>query len=159
MQLQEAVVKEIDKPLADGHIHRVEQINDEVFIQPVLVSVKRDKSVRIALDVRSLNNAIQKKKYQMPNMENLLEQVAGIVNSKEDGIVRFTSLDMLYAYGQTELHPETASHCYLQIIGERATYAFKTGFFGMTIKPSESQKFMGNICTLFRIHSHLLTES
>ena len=151
MQLQDAVEKQIDKPLADGHIPRVEKINDEVFIQPVLVTVKRDKSVKIALEVRSLNNAIQTKKYQMPNSENLLEQIAGIVNSKEDGIVRVTSLDMLYAYRQTALHPETASHCYPQIIGGRATYAFKTGFFGMKTMSPEFQKIMDNICTKFRL--------
>ena len=63
LQLQESVEQEIHKLFADGHIQRVEKINDEVFIQPVVITVKRDKSVKIALDSRSLNNAIQKEKY------------------------------------------------------------------------------------------------
>ena len=105
LQLQKAVEQEIDKLLADGHIQRVERINDEIFIQPVVITVKRDKSSKIALDARSLNNAIQKQKYQMSNLENLMEQVADKINSKDDGTVKFTSLQMLYAYGQTELHP------------------------------------------------------
>ena len=83
----------------------------------------------------------------MPNLENLKEQVAEIINSKDNETVRFTSLDMLYAYGQTELHPETAKHCNFQIIGGTAigTYAFKTGFFGLTIMPPEFQKIMDEI--------------
>ena len=49
-----------------------------------------------------------------------MAQVAEIINSKDDGTFIFTSLDILYAYGQTELHPETARHCNLQIFGGRA---------------------------------------
>ena len=66
----------------------------------------------------------------MPNLESLKEQVAEQINSKDDETVQFTSLDMLYAYGHTELHPETAKHCNFQIIAGKATrtYAFKTGF-------------------------------
>ena len=53
----------------------------------------------------------------MPNLDNLMEQVAEIINDEKEEEVRFTSLDMMYAYGQTELHPETARHCSFQIIG------------------------------------------
>ena len=106
LQLQEAVDQEIDKLLADGHMQRVERIKDEVFIQPVVITVTRDKSLKIALDAKSLNNAIQKAKYQMPNLENLTEQVAEIINSKGEGTVKFTSLDKLYAYGQTRKQPD-----------------------------------------------------
>ena len=96
-----------------------------MFIQPIVITVKRDKTVKIALDARQLNNAIQKDKYQMPNLDNLMEQVAEIINSTNEGDIRFTSLDMQYAYGQTELHTGTAN---FQIIEGKATgtYTFKT---------------------------------
>ena len=48
LQLQEAVEQEIDELLADGHIQRVERFNDKVFIQPVVITVKRDKSVKMS---------------------------------------------------------------------------------------------------------------
>ena len=48
MQLQEAVEEEINKLLEEGHIRRVAQISDEVFVQPVAVTVKKDKTVKIA---------------------------------------------------------------------------------------------------------------
>ena len=147
LQLQAAVEKEIDKLLEEGHIKRVDKISDEVFIQPVVVTVKKDKTAKIALDARSLNNAILKEKYQMPNLDNLMEQIAEIINNDAEGEVLFTSLDMLYAYGQTELHPTTARHCNFQIIGGRATgtYVFNTGCYGLTIMPPEFQKIMDTV--------------
>ena len=41
--------------------------------QPAVITVQRDKTVEVALDARQLDNAIQKVKYQMPNLENLME--------------------------------------------------------------------------------------
>ena len=47
-----------------------------------------------------------------------MEQLADITNGTDEGEVRFTSLVMKYAYGQPELHPETAEHCNFQIVCE-----------------------------------------
>ena len=117
---------EIKSLLAAGHIKRVDKITDEMFIQPVVFTVKKDRSVKIALDARSLNNDILKNKYQIPNLESKMEKVAEIVSNNNEGEVFFTSLDMQYAYGQTILHHETAKHCSFQIVGGESTgtYAF-----------------------------------
>ena len=93
------------------------KITDEMFIQLVVITVKKDRSVKIALAARSVNNAISKNKYQMPDLENLMDKIAEIKNGKEEGEVFFTSFDMLHAYGQTVLHPNTAKHCNFQNIG------------------------------------------
>ena len=135
LQLQTAVEAEIANLIKESHIRRIDNINinDEVFIQLTVITVKRDKRVKVALDARQLNNAIKNDKYQMPNLDNLMEQVAEIINSTNEGSVRFTSLDMQYAYGQTELHSDTAKHCNFQIIGGKGTrtYTFNTGFYGL----------------------------
>ena len=54
---------------------------------------------------------------------------------------------MMYAYGQTGLHPETARHCNFQIIGGRATgtYALVTGYYGLTAMPPEFQKMIDKL--------------
>ena len=52
----------------------------------------------------------------MPNLVNLLENIAQIVNADHESERMFSSLDMLYAYGQTFLHPDTAKHCDFQIV-------------------------------------------
>ena len=76
LQLQEAVGAEIDSLLKEGHIRMIEKINNEVFIQPVVITVKKDKTVKIALDARSLNDAISMDKNQKLNLDNLIELVA-----------------------------------------------------------------------------------
>ena len=76
-----------------------------------------------------------------------MEQVAEIMNSEKKGAVRFTSLNMMYAYSQTKLHPETARHCNFQNIGGRATgtYAYNTESYGLTIMTPEFKKIMDNL--------------
>ena len=138
---------EIKSLLEAGHIRRVDKIYDEMIIQPVVFTVKKDRSVQIALDARSLNNAILKSNHQMPNLGNLMENTAEIVNEDKEGEVMFSSLDKLYPYGQTLLHPDTAKHCNFQILGGESagTYAFNTGYYGLTIMPPEFQTIMDNI--------------
>ena len=87
----------------------------------------------------------------MPNLEHLVDLVAEQLDNKENGRALYTSLDMRYAYGQVPLDEETSKHCNFQIIGGKATgtYRFVTGFYGLTIMPTEFQKAMdqelGNI--------------
>ena len=110
----------------------------------MVITVKKDKSVKIALDARAMNNEIVKDKYQMPNLEHLVDLVAEQLDNKEQEKAFYTSLDMRYAYGQVPLDEETAKHCNFQIIGGKATgtYRFITGFYGLTIMPTEFQKAM-----------------
>ena len=39
---------------------RIEKCSDEYFIRPVVITVKKEKSVKIALDSKKLNDAIHK---------------------------------------------------------------------------------------------------
>ena len=144
IQLQEAVQAEVERLLEEGHIEKFNEVTDKQFIQPVVITVKKDKSVKIALDARAMNNEIVKDKYQMPNLEHLVDLVAEQLDNKEQGKAFYTSLDMRYAYGQVPLDEETAKHRNFQIIGGKATgtYRFITGFYGLTIMPTEFQEAM-----------------
>ena len=128
--------------LNKGHIERVTEVTDKEFIQPIVITVKRDKSVKIALDARALNNEIVKDKYQMPNSEHLVNMVAEKLDTENKRIAWYTSLDMQYAYGQVPLDKETAKHCNFQIVGGKATGTYITGFYGLTVMPTEFQKAM-----------------
>ena len=70
IQLQNAVDAEIKQLLKDGHLEKINEIEDDVFIQPTVITVKKDRSVKIALDARALHQAIDKDKDQMPNLDN-----------------------------------------------------------------------------------------
>ena len=141
IQLQKALDEEIGRLLKEGHIERINEIKDNVFIQPTVITVKKDRSVKIALDSRALNQAIEKDKYQMPNLENLLDMVAEKLDT-EKGEAWFSFIDMTYAYGQVPLHLLTAKHCNFQIIGGefKRTYRSVTGFYGLSVMPTEGQK-------------------
>ena len=68
------------------------------FTQPVVITVKKDRSVKIALNARAFNNSIAKDKYQMPNLDNLMD----MITEKTDGNevqVWYSSVDMKSAYG------------------------------------------------------------
>ena len=62
IQLQNQVDKEIDKLLKKGHIKKVDKIQDDVFIQPTVITAKKDNYVKNALDGRALNQSIAKDK-------------------------------------------------------------------------------------------------
>ena len=86
VQLQDAVQKEIERLLNEGHIEKVTEVTKKEFIQPIVITVKRDKSVKIALDARALNNGIVKDKYQMTNLEHLVDMVAEQLDTENKGI-------------------------------------------------------------------------
>ena len=116
-----------------------------------MITVKKDRSVKIALDARALNQAIDEDKYQMPNLDNLLDMVAERLDN-ENGEAFYSSVDMTYAYGQVLLHPLTAKHCNFQFIGGESTgtYRFVTGFSGLTVMPTDFQKVMDLLLARFR---------
>ena len=151
IQMQKAVDSEIKRLLKEGHIERVDEIKDDVIDQPTVITVKKDQSVKIALDDRALNKAIDKNKYQMPDLGNLIEMIAERLDiSNRD--VWYSSVDLTYAYGQLPLHAQTAEHCNFQVIGDESTglYPFVTSFIGLTAMPTEFQKVMNNLLVRFR---------
>ena len=84
IQLQNAVDEEIGRLLKEGHIEKINEIKDNVIIQPTVITVKQVRSVKIALDARALNQAIDKDKYQMPTLETLLDMVAEKLDTKKE---------------------------------------------------------------------------
>ena len=71
-----------------------------MFIQPTVITVKKEKSAKIALDARALSESVAKDKYQMPNLDNLIDLIAEKLVEKKTGEAWYLSVDMTYAYGQ-----------------------------------------------------------
>ena len=63
LHLLERVEKELENLIEDKQIKRLVKCSDKYFISPVVITVKKDKSVNIALDSKELNDAIHKNKY------------------------------------------------------------------------------------------------
>ena len=144
LHLLERVEQELEKLIEDKQIKRLEKCSDEYFISPVVITVKKDKSVKIALDSKELNDAIHKNKYQMQSTDHLIDAVANYVSerSTEQATFYFSKIDLKYAYSQIPLDPQLQKHCNFNIVGGKATgtYRFLNGFYGLTDMPATIQK-------------------
>ena len=148
IHLQPKVKIELEKLLNEGHIEKLNNCSDQFFISPIVITVKKDKSIKIALDSKILNKAIHKNKYQMPNIDSLIQTISQTLSTAPQETAYFTTLDLQYAYSQLKLHSDTARHCNFNIVSGdmTGTYRFKTGFYGLTDMPAEFQKAID--CTL-----------
>ena len=109
----------------------------------MVITVKRDTTITLAMDSKVIKKAIHKNKYQMQNMDCLMDNIAkSISESSHESEVLFSTIDLRYAYSQIPLDEATAKHCSFNIIGGRATgtYRFITGFYGLTDVLAEFQK-------------------
>ena len=59
-KLQEAVMEEISRMMATKKIVKVDEIKEDVYIHPTVITVKKDRSVRIAIDTRKMNDSMIK---------------------------------------------------------------------------------------------------
>ena len=87
------------------------------FVSPVVITVKSDKSVKIALDSRKLNDSCTRMRPHMPNMEELLNQNSMEITRDRTVQLFMSKIDLDYAYGQMKLSEETSRQCVLALTG------------------------------------------
>ena len=144
LHLIEKVEHELQKLIEDNQIIHLEKCPDDLFISPVVITVKKDKSIKIALDSKELNKAIHKSKYQMQSIDHLTDSLAMQIasNKKKEGPWWFCKIDLKYSYSQIPLDNSISEHCNFNILGGKATgtYQFINGFYGLTDMPTTFQK-------------------
>ena len=69
IHLQPKVKIEHEKLLNEGQIEKLTNCSDQFFISLIVITVKKDQSIKIALDSKILNKTIHKNNYQMPNID------------------------------------------------------------------------------------------
>ena len=99
--------------IKSGHLERLETIEEDCFVSPVVNTVKKDKTLKIALDARKLTDRCVKKRRHMPNMKELLNQMSAEPSRNHYDQKWITVIDLLldYAYGHMKLAPETSKQC------------------------------------------------
>ena len=140
--LQEDVKNQLNRPIESGHLERLETNEEDCFVWPVVITVKKDKSVKIALDARKLNDSCIKKRPHMPNMDELLNQISAELSKNDTDPIWISVIDLDYAYGQMKLAPDTSKHCNFAITGEKINgyYRFRKGFYGPADIPTIFQE-------------------
>ena len=147
IHVQKAVEEEIKKLTEEGHITKIEQLDEDTFVSPAVIAVKSDGSVKIAMDAIQLNKQIVKKKSQMPNLQELLDRISVKINKIPELKLYITVIDLKYAFGQIRLHEETSRHCVIAIVGGKVTghYRFNKGFYGLADIPVIFQEKLDKI--------------
>ena len=103
INLLKKVSDELKKLSDQGHIEKLRECSDKNFISPIAITVTKDKSVKLARDFKVLNKAIHKNKFQMPNIDSLIDSISEHINDSNPGDnVYFSTIDLKYAYSQLQ---------------------------------------------------------
>ena len=116
IQIQEKVGEEIKRLIKEGYIVKLNKCTSKFFVAPVVITAKKDGSVKIAMDARLMNAQIFKNQYQMPNLLEQLDVAAQTINSSLPSEVLFTSLDLKFAFSQLQLSDSVRNHCNCNIV-------------------------------------------
>ena len=137
---------ELEKLIEKGHLEEADKTTENCFVSPAVITIKKDKSVKIALDSRKLNESCIKRKATMPNMEEPISKIIAKI-TKSNGEVWMSKIDLDYAYGQAKLSTEASRHCVFSIIGGDFTghYRFKKGLYGLSDIPTVFQEHMDKV--------------
>ena len=136
---QQSVEREIEKLMKQSHIEEANITDESCFVSAAVITVKNDKSVKIALDSQKLNEKTVKRKAQMPNMEELFSKIS---RKKADGPadeIWVSKIDLEYAYGQLL---EARDLCIFAVTCGKFTgyYRFLKGFHGLADIPTIFQE-------------------
>ena len=129
----------INQLLRDGHIKKLSRCSEDCFIFPIVITAKRDGSIKLALNSKLLNKQIFRNRYQMPYLFELIDNVAVTISGHNEDKIWFSSIDLKYANSQIPLSKKASNQCNFRIVGGDVIdpYRFKTGFYGLGDMPNE----------------------
>ena len=131
------------KNIEDKQKKKLHKCSAELFIYTVVIAVKKDKTVKIALDSKKLNDAIHKNKFQLQSIGQLIDSVAVNISKKNiAGQFWFSKIDLKCAYSQIPLDDNITKHFNFNILSGKATGTcrFINGFFRLTYMLAIFQK-------------------
>ena len=93
IHLQNQVAEEIKRLIKNEYLERATEITEDCFVSPADITVKKDKSIKIALDSRKLNEATIKKstnaEHGRANIQNITEDNGRTRRGNMDNKTRF----------------------------------------------------------------------
>ena len=110
--------KEIQKLVKQGHIEKANNIDENCFVCPAVITVKKDKSMKIPLDSPKLNEITVKRKAQKPKMEELISRMSRKIADGPADEIWISKFDLDYAYGQLQLSREARNLCLFAVTGK-----------------------------------------
>ena len=122
---------DLGRLIKSGHLERLETIEEDCFVSPVVLTVRKDKTVKIALDARKLNESCVKRP-DMPNMKELLNQLSTELSRNDHDPIWISVINLDFAYLKMKLAQETSKHCNFAVAGENMNGYYRPlkGFYG-----------------------------
>ncbi|XP_043211322.1 uncharacterized protein K02A2.6-like [Amphibalanus amphitrite] len=110
----------------------IEPVDASPWISPIVVSRRRNGKLRLCVDLREVNKAVEASGHPLPDMQDMLEQL--------QGATIFSSLDMKSAYHQLDLHPDSRS--LTTFITHQGLMRYRRCPYGLKSLPQAFQKVM-----------------
>ena len=102
--------------MTEGQITKLDKCTSDCFKAPIVITVKKNDSIKLAMVAKPINRQLFKNKYQMPNVDELIDRLSQIVTENKEGTLCFTVLDLKYAYSQLKLAADTDKQCYFNFV-------------------------------------------
>lgn len=131
--LEKAVDDRINEMLQSDVIEKVNQPSE--WVSPVVVVPKQSGEIRLCVDMRRANQAVQRENHPLPTIETFLPHIG-------TGKL-FSKLDVRDAFHQLELAEE--SRFITTFITKRGLFRYKRLMFGINCAPEIFQKTMEHI--------------
>ena len=82
--------------LDEKQITKLNSFCDKNFISPIVIAVKRDKTVNLDLDSKILYKLIHRNKYQVRNNDNLIDKIQkNLKTNATKETAYFSTLDLM----------------------------------------------------------------
>ena len=148
--LRDRVDSVIQEMLAEGIIEPQPVDEPAPWVSAPCLVPKPDGSIRITLDARNINKALEANNTPIPHMEE--------IKSKLNGAKYFSKMDLKSAYWQLELHPDVRYLTVFECNGKLYRYIRLL----MGVKPAQGeltmalQPIFGHIPDVYLIHDDLV---
>ena len=130
LNLRNKINEELEKLLSKDFIEPVDKPSE--WISNLVITPKKDGSVRLCLDARMPNKAIKRKTYPIPTLESVIDEL--------EGAKYFSKIDLRNAYCQILL--DEKSRELTTFITEKGMYRYKRMIYGLTSASEDFQKLM-----------------
>ena len=97
--LRQQVQVELDKLVAQDIIERVPENEKTDWVSPIVCVPKKNREIRLCVDMRAANNAIKRVRHPIPTVKNISIYL--------NGATVFSKLDLTQAYHQLEPSPKS----------------------------------------------------